>query len=153
MTAKPKARSRFEQVLFKRSGVIYAGMDKRASKVGLFALPFTLADFRDWLEGKFGKDGEARCEYSGEMILVENFQVDHRRPISRGGDFSLGNLALCTEKHNLRKGNMTKAEYSIFCSLVCTHLPYEVQDSIWKRLECGDVQRFSHFRRLKKKAG
>jgi hypothetical protein len=149
MTAK---RGRFEQVLFERSGDIYTGMKARARKVGFKDLPFTLEDFRLWLEGKFGKDGEARCEYSGEMILAENFSVDHRKPISRGGTFELENLALCAMKHNLRKGIMTKAEYSIFCSLVCTHLPYEVQDSIWKRLEIGDVQRYSHFRRQRKLA-
>ena len=142
-------RSKLVEILNRRSGSIYKGMAARAAKQ-FINMPFTLAEFRDWLLMKFGPNGEARCEYSGEMILVENFTVDHRRPISRGGSFDLDNLALCSEKHNLRKGNMSKVEYQAFKDFLVIHLPPEVQDSIWKRLEIGDVQRFSYFRRQRK---
>lgn len=142
-------RSKLIEILHRRSGKIYNGMKARAAKQ-YSKMPFTLAEFRDWLVMKFGPNGEARCEYSGEMILVENFSVDHRRPLSRGGCFTVGNLALCSEKQNLRKGNMTKEEYDQFCSHVSRYAP-EVQTAIWRKLEVGDVQRFSHFRRQNKK--
>lgn len=74
MTAK-----RVSQILLKRSASIYGGMKARAAK-RYMDIPFNLAEFRAWLNEKFGDDGEARCEYSGEMILVENFSVDHRKP-------------------------------------------------------------------------
>lgn len=135
--------------LHKRSASIYSGMKARAKKE-LAELPFSLGDFREWLDHKFTQDGTARCEYSGEMVLIENFSVDHRQPIARGGLWGLDNMAICTQKQNLRKGMMTKGEYAIFCSLIIERLPHDVQTSIWRRLEVGDVQRFSHYRRLKK---
>lgn len=141
MTAQP------EKILLKRSLSIYSGMKARAKKV-FMEVPFTLAEFRAWLGTKFNSAGAARCEYSGEWILVENFSVDHRQPLSRGGSFAMENLAVCSEKQNLRKGNMTKEEYAELTKHVSRYAP-EVQAAIWRKLECGDVQRFSHFRRQK----
>jgi 5-methylcytosine-specific restriction endonuclease McrA len=138
-----------ENYLKKRSLRAYHNMKARANKVYV-ALPFTLEQFREWLRPKFGINGETRCEYSGELILVENFSVDHRQPVARGGSWALENLALCSEKQNLRKGIMTKGEYAIFAAMVTTHLPHEVQQSIWRKLEIGDVQRFNYFKRQKK---
>jgi hypothetical protein len=145
MTAK-----RVSQILLKRSASIYNGMKARAAKVYI-KMPFTLAEFRDWLDRRFAGDGEAFCDYSGEMILVEDFSVDHGQPISRGGTFGLSNLVLCSARENLRKGNMTREEYAQFKQHVECYAP-EVQAAIWKRLEIGDVQRFSHFRRQRKLA-
>lgn len=133
----------------KRSGQMYQGMKRRAKKVYV-SLPFTLAEFREWLRDKFDVNGVARCEYSNELIAVENFSVDHRHPVSRSGSFDLLNLAICTEKHNLRKGNMTGREYEFFMTHVIGFYPPEVQAAIWRKLEVGDVQRFSHFRRQRK---
>lgn len=145
----PVPESRFAIVLMKRSQTIYSGMKARAKK-GYADVPFTLDEFREWLSVKFGNDGEARCEYSGEMILVENFSVDHRIPISRCGSFALENLALCTEKQNLRKGNMTRDEFRRLKEYIDIYLPHEVQTAIWRKLEVGDVQRFRHFQRQRK---
>lgn len=137
------------ETLHKRSANIYGGMKARAKKE-CSLIPFTLEDFREWLDHKFTADGTARCEYSGEMVLIENFSVDHRHPITRNGSWELENLAICTQKQNLRKGIMTKGEYVIFASLIVSRLPHEVQESIWRKLEIGDVQRFSYFRRKNK---
>jgi 5-methylcytosine-specific restriction endonuclease McrA len=136
-----------ERILNKRSSAIYGGMKARSNKQAM-VMPFTLATFRTWLDTKFDIDGSARCEYSGELLLAENFSVDHRDPISRGGSFDINNLALCTEKHNLRKGNMNYQEYKYFMLHVSGYV-HDVQAAIWRKLEVGDVQRFSHFRRKK----
>lgn len=145
---KTERAPRIEAILAKRSRTIYDGMKARAKKQ-FCHVPFSLQDFQDWLIRRFGTDGEAYCDYSGEMILVENFSVDHQMPISRGGGFGLHNLAICTEKQNLRKGNMCKEEYSSFKAHVERYAP-EVQAAIWRKLEVGDVQRFSHYRRQRK---
>lgn len=135
--------------LHKRSASIYSGMKARAKKE-LTELPFSLDDFREWLDHKFTQDGTARCEYSGEMVLIENFSVDHRDPIARNGSWDLRNMAVCSKKQNLRKGIMTYQEFRALTMYIgCNFLP-DVQTSIWRRLEVGDVQRFSHYRRLKK---
>jgi hypothetical protein len=147
-----------ESVFIRRSLSIYGGMKARAAKLFIVNLPFSLEEFRAWLGARFDADGVARCEYSREMILAENFSVDHQTPISRSGRFdvkrlfALDNLALCSEKQNLRKGNMTKAEYEQFRRYVDC-FPPEVQTAIWRKLEIGDVQRFSYYRRQKKERG
>lgn len=147
------ADNRVQKILTKRSGDIYDGMKARALEVYM-SIPFTKEEFRAWLYPKFGADGVTRCEYSGAQVLAEDFQVDHRQPTSRFGQWGFDNLAICTKAQNLRKGNMTKGEYAIFCAHVLHHgYPEEVQESIFKRLEIGDVQRYAHFRRENKKRG
>jgi len=137
-------------ILFKRSASIYNGMKDRAERLSL-KMPFTLAEFRFWLEPQFDQDGVGRCAYSDEMILAENFSVDHRTPISRSrfdvkSLFETDNLAICAAKENLRKGNMTEVEYRQFKQHVSRYAP-EVQAAIWRKLEVGDVQRFNYFKR------
>ena len=70
-------------------------------------------------------------------------------PTSRGGGFGFGNLAVCSEKENLRKGDLAWYEYERLQEVVGTFNP-EAQKGIWRRLEVGDVQRFSHYRRQRK---
>jgi hypothetical protein len=148
------ADNRVQAILRKRSAQMYSDMKRRAAKASL-TLPFHIASFQVWLESRFDKDGVAFCEYSGEMILIENFSLDHRNPVSRGGTYELTNLAVVSLKENLRKGNMTKGEYLSFRNFVETCFESEAKAHIWKKMEIGDVQRFSHFRRLNKakKAG
>jgi len=148
MTAKRVSQNPVVTVLFKRSASIYNGMKARAEKIHL-KMPFSLEEFRDWLLQRFSNAGVGVCGYSGLMVLVEDFSVDHRFPVSRGGEFGLQNLTICSDKQNLRKGNMTEVEYRQFKQHVERYAP-EVQAAIWRKLEVGDVQRFSHFRRQRK---
>ena len=143
-----KVPERIEQVFNRRSLSIYSGMKERALKRKIAVFPFCLEDFRLWLQARFDLDvtGVVRCEYSGEMLSAENFSVDHRFPVSRGGEFGLQNLTICSEKENLRKGNMTEVEYRQFKQHVERYAP-EVQAAIWRKLEVGDVQRFNYFKR------
>lgn len=143
-----------QQIFMKRSLSIYGGMKERASKIGL-PMPFTIHQFRGWLLERFNGDvaGTTRCEYSDELLTAENFSVDHRYPVSRGGSFGMVNLSICAQKQNLRKGNMSETEYQIFRKHVEHSYAAVVQAAIWRKLEIGDVQRFSHFRRLNKAKG
>lgn len=140
-----------QQIFMKRSLSIYGGMKERAAKIGL-EMPFTIHQLRGWLIERFNGDvaGVTRCEYSDELLTAETFSVDHRYPVSRGGSFGMVNLSICSQKQNLRKGNMSEVEYKIFREFVMARFAEVVQVAIWRKLEIGDVQRFSHFRRLKK---
>lgn len=130
----------------KRARAIYGSMKKRAAKEHR-VLGFPYGIFEIWLMKQFGTlTGASFCAYSGNLIVAENFVVDHARPISRGGSFDLSNLVLCTEKENLRKANMTAEEYRKFRQFVLS-FPSEVTESIFRRLEVGDVQRYSFFRK------
>lgn len=143
---KQKTPESVTAIFQRRSRSIYAGMVKRGP------VHFNLEQFRAWLLASFTAGGSAYCCYSGDLIVVENFCVDHRTPLSRGGgETRLDNLALCSEQENLRKGNMTAEEYQKFRAHV--HLSgYHLAaiESIWRRLQVGDVQRFSYFRRQRK---
>lgn len=148
---KTASSANLEQIFMKRTGWFYNHFKARAEKQ-FTSLPFTLGQFRDWLGQKLEHGGVARCEYSGEVLDIGNLAIDHRFPVSRAGNFDLCNLAICSKQQNLRKGNMTEVEYGQFKAHVERYAP-EVQESIWKRMEIGDVQRFSHFRRQKKASG
>ncbi|HLW51268.1 MAG TPA: HNH endonuclease signature motif containing protein [Candidatus Angelobacter sp.] len=137
-------------IFHKRARSIYDGMKARAKELHI-ELPFDLDIFTMWLLDRFnsGPAGTTRCEYSGRVLSAEDFFVDHKTPISRKGSFWLDNLAICSEKENLRKGNMDAAEYRALQEFARC-LPPEVEASIWRRLEVGDVQRHSYFRRKAK---
>lgn len=134
-----------EVIFDKRCREIYRGMCKRGK------VPFSLAEFADWLLFQFKgkKAGDARCLYSGEMLIAETFQIDHAFPVSRGGSLALHNLVLCSKAENLRKGDLTHFEYQSVKATVADFDPV-AQKSIWRRLQIGDVQRFNYFKRKRK---
>lgn len=51
------------------------------------------------------------CEYCGIAIAAGETHLEHKRPLSRGGDNRRANLALSCGPCNLRKGRKTHAEY------------------------------------------
>ena len=144
-------RSPAEKVFLKRTQTIYSGMKRRAKEM-YDSVPFTLDQFREWVTAQFSGNiaGIARCEYSGQKTLTaETFCIDHKMPTSRGGGFWFTNLAICSEKENLRKGDLAWYEYDELKKTVNEFSP-KARDGIWRRLEVGDVQRFSHYRRQRK---
>src|SRR6516165_1349924 len=71
-------------------------------------LPFTVEEFRTWLRDLLGgEQGEVRCEYCRRKIPVASVELDHRMPVSRGGDLGLKNLAVVCGPCNQRKGAMS----------------------------------------------
>jgi len=51
------------------------------------------------------------CYYSGEKVTLKNMNIDHKQPVSRGGDNKLENLCVCSASMNRAKGNMTEEEF------------------------------------------
>ena len=52
-----------------------------------------------------------RCEYTGERIKLDDIQIDHKTPISRGGLFGVENLAITNGKTNQHKGSLNQVEF------------------------------------------
>ena len=54
---------------------------------------------------------KGRCMYCGHEVPLEDIQVDHKTPITRGGSDSDKNLQLLCASCNSRKGAMTDGEF------------------------------------------
>lgn len=64
------------------------------------------------------------CFYTGVSINLENaneYSLDHKIPISRGGSRSLDNLALSSQKINYMKHNLTPEEFLKSCRDVVSY--------------------------------
>lgn len=57
---------------------------------------------------KLRNDGH--CEYCG-VLCVDNFHIDHKLPLFRGGTNDIENLAFCCPHCNWSKGKKTAEEY------------------------------------------
>jgi CRISPR/Cas system Type II protein with McrA/HNH and RuvC-like nuclease domain len=61
-----------------------------------------------------------RCAYTGELLVVgeQKATIDHKRPISRGGDDSVDNLHWITKRMNEMKGAFTHEEFLETCQTI-----------------------------------
>lgn len=73
------------------------------------------ADYADILATKM-----TRCEYCDCKLNKTNFGVDHKMPLSRGGDTTDENLAYCCQQCNSAKGEMSHTEFHGLMNLVVT---------------------------------
>ncbi len=58
------------------------------------------------------------CHYCSEKLTEKNLSIDHKLPVSRGGDTNLENIAFCCKKCNSEKGSMTEKEFNELKELV-----------------------------------
>jgi hypothetical protein len=84
---------------------------KRAGQVRVEKreMPFTLEQFRRWLEVTL--EDEPHCVYCGDPINIMTISPDHAVPMSRGGSLALANLRGCCGPDNATKGNLLPGEY------------------------------------------
>jgi 5-methylcytosine-specific restriction endonuclease McrA len=95
--------SRFKQKMDKRGRVMRQGR----------IVPFTLSEFRLWLLEQLGgkPDGSARCAYCNCPVFADTLRVDHKIPVSRGGDLTLVNCCVSCDRDNRMKGSLTADEF------------------------------------------
>ena len=67
------------------------------------------------------KQNGYRCELSGVVLEIATASVDHRMPLSRGGEHVMENLAVIHGAVNRMKGTMTEEEFVNWCCLVADH--------------------------------
>lgn len=71
----------------------------------------TSADIERQIAAQTGKDGKLRCWWCGEVI-EDQYHVDHRVPLSKGGSNDAGNLCITHAKCNLSKNNKMPWEFN-----------------------------------------
>jgi hypothetical protein len=75
----------------------------------------------------FKKSSKKECSYCGkEIINDEDFTVDHKLPVSRGGKTEEPNLCISCKKCNQEKSNLTDDEYM----LIINQLNAKLQNDI-----------------------
>lgn len=127
MRAKAK-ESKFMQ----RTLNIYKNQVARAEELKVDPPDYTLEQFREYFKGWIGE----ACSYCETVLTVNNFVADHKNPISRGGKFTMENLAPCCKPCNCRKGLLTDDEYDTL-NKVIESLPAEAAEDIRRRLTAG----------------
>jgi 5-methylcytosine-specific restriction endonuclease McrA len=91
-----------------------------------------------------------RCPYCARGLTPENFGADHRRPLCRGGRWTLSNLVICCKECNVVKGALDESEFRELMQLVATWVP-EVKVNLFARIKGGS--RLAKFSRPKEKSG
>ena len=64
-----------------------------------------------------------KCALTGQELTPETSHLDHKIPLSRGGDNSLGNLQWVHKDVNKAKGDMTNNEFAAMCRSIVRHTP------------------------------
>ena len=141
---KESARSNFLRI----SGQRYDSMQARMTRKNLPALPFTKAEFRDWLLIQLGsnQDGFAQCRYCRNYFGIEECAVDHAVPLARGGSAGLDNLELPCGRCNHRKGGLTPDEYLALLGFLEARIPLgrlDVLERLEKAVQLAAGQRFN----------
>jgi 5-methylcytosine-specific restriction endonuclease McrA len=82
------------------------------------------------IEDVINKVSEAPvCYLTGKPIDIyqpRSYNFDHIHPVSRGGENTIDNLAVCTKDANQAKGTMTVEEFLVLCKQVLQHNGYKI---------------------------
>lgn len=93
-------------------------------------LPFTKEQFRADVLGVLGgkKDGAVACRYCKGIFAVSELAADHFVPLSRGGEFGLGNVDYPCINCNRAKGSMLPDEFLKLIDFLERELPLARRD-------------------------
>lgn len=123
MTLRSKIqRSQFDILVDRKFKKMQDRDAARLKKAGILiaraaVLPFTLAELTKWLIGRSDLCAGAawQCLYCKAWVVIEELELDHFHPLSRGGATTLDNLACCCHRCNQIKTELTGTE---FCELM-----------------------------------
>lgn len=110
-----QAELKREDPLKYRSKNLRGGMRERSLKHGITEVP-TAKEIEAWLRSF----DPFECYYSGIIMRHNDFSVDHKQPLNRGGTNDFSNLCICTKHMNTAKGALTEAEFKSLLALVET---------------------------------
>jgi 5-methylcytosine-specific restriction endonuclease McrA len=107
---KRRERLKVERPLKLKAATVRNGMRRRS----VLSAP-SILEIENWLLQQ-----DMVCFYTGQPLMVDDFSVDHKIPLERGGTNSFDNLCVCTKEVNTSKGTMTANEFISLISLIHT---------------------------------
>lgn len=112
-------------------------------------LPFTVAEFRRWVQAQEVCTGVVRCRACRAYITFFTAGLDHSYPVSRGGSIDLDNLNLdYCQDCNRKKGSLTIEEFDALLA-VLDGFPTEAKKDVLDRLSSGGIGHFAALARMK----
>lgn len=121
-----------ESKFMQRTLNIYKNQVARAEELKVERPDYTIEQFRDYFRAWIGET----CSYCETILTINNIVADHMNPVSRGGKFTMENLAPCCKPCNCQKGKMNDDEFYRLCDFLAT-LPPEVAKDVRARLTTG----------------
>ena len=70
-----------------------------------------------------------KCYLTGKEIDIydtKSYHFDHIVPVTKGGEYSIDNLQICTKECNIAKSNLSKEELFKLCIDILTYNGYDV---------------------------
>ena len=93
--------------------------------------------YKDVIEAWGGT--KVKCYLTGKEIdiMTDNYQLDHKVPIAKGGTNEISNMRPVLPYANLSKSDMTVEEYLDLCKTVLTNFGYKIEEpkDIKERIE------------------
>ena len=124
-TEKKEERSRKDVVEGIRK---FQKTDSELRKYGSDGINKNIESTFTWQDvlNKFGEN--THCYLSGEPIdlMINNYQFDHIRPVSRKGGNELDNLGIAHEVVNQMKGDLLPEELIDWCKKILIHNGYTI---------------------------
>jgi 5-methylcytosine-specific restriction endonuclease McrA len=124
-------KSKEAKILTRRSRDIFRHQRDRARQAGA-VLGLTLDQLRRKVMLRLGMP----CSYCCQPLTAQNFSLDHRQPLSRGGTWDADNLVVICLRCNKIKGNLCDDEFRHFIDAVL-QLDEVARKDIMARLYAG----------------
>ncbi len=117
----------------KKSSTLRSSL-KRRSKEYEVKFSVSLEAIRKQMLAEYGNG----CTYCGDTLDIRNMVCDHIKPMSMGGDSTIGNLQLICDRCNTRKGPLNHEMYKSLVSWLDKQ-PREMRQYINRKLAKNDV--------------
>ena len=121
---------RYRTIFMRRSYVAIKNMEHRFKGR---EIPFSIDELRGMISEAI-KVG--LCPLCNDKLTARNFSLDHRIPVSRGGDLTLLNLETVCMSCNRAKGDLTREEFLALVE-VLRKMDERVMRSVLGRLKAG----------------
>ena len=122
-----------ESLFLKRTSQLFRNHKARAARDHL-RLGYTLEEIRSKARAA------VTCPYCQRCLTTESFSLDHRKPVARGGAWTMQNLEVCCRRCNEAKHVLDNEEMAALMVVVLRMSP-QAQSSIFTRLRAGPVYR------------
>jgi 5-methylcytosine-specific restriction endonuclease McrA len=114
-----------------RTRTCFHNQQRRAREAGQ-PLDYSLDQLRVLVGTTLGRP----CRYCGDKLDPANWSLDHQTPTSRGGSFTLANLAVICEPCNRVKGVLDAQEYARLWEVIRSW-PKRSRSNLLARLRAG----------------